>query len=53
MIVAYSTIGFMFIFYEPMSLIIKDESFRRIVGVCIIFYAVIRFSKLRNIYLEE
>lgn len=53
MIVAYTVLGCLFIFYEPTQLIIRDESFRKIVGVCIILYAVIRFSKLRNIYLEE
>lgn len=53
MIVAYTIVGCMFIFYEPMEKVIRQEGLRRIAGVCIILYAVIRFSKLRNIYLEE
>lgn len=52
MVVVYTIIGLMFIFHEPMSLIIEQESFRKVAGVCIILYAVLRFSKLRNIYLE-
>lgn len=53
MIVAYTIIGCMFIFYEPMQLIIKQDGLRRIVGVCIILYALVRFSKLRNIYQDD
>lgn len=53
MIIAYSIIGCMFIFYEPMERIIRQDSLRKIAGVCIILYAIIRFSKLRNIYLED
>lgn len=53
MIIAYSIIGLMFIFYEPMERIIRQDGLRKIAGVCIILYAIIRFSKLRNIYLED
>ncbi|TCS89042.1 hypothetical protein EDD80_102234 [Anseongella ginsenosidimutans] len=53
MIIAYTIIGCMFIFYEPMQKIIRQDTLRKIAGVCIILYAVIRFSKLRNIYLDD
>ena len=53
MIIVYTVLGCMFIFFEPLRLIIEDDAFRKIVGVCIILYAIVRFSKLRNIYLED
>lgn len=53
MIGIYTVLGCMFIFFEPMERIIRQEGLRKIVGVCIILYAIIRFSKLRAIYLED
>lgn len=53
MIVAYTVLGCLFLFHDPMEQVIRQEGLRKIAGVCIILYAVIRFTKLRYIYLED
>lgn len=53
MIVAYTVLGCLFIFYDPMRAVIKQDGLRKIAGVCIILYAVIRFTRLRIVYLSD